>query len=201
MAEITAAAKAPGNLVEFVRQAQEGSNDAAQALYDQCREPLLTVIRIFIFPPLRRLYDSDDFLLMTLEAVFTRHFSDEVLQSRETLWPYLKRIAENKVRDANRKFLSPREDILRDVSLDTLTPEEQDKLISKDLSPEEIYLLKELVEERLEDFIGQLPDMLQTIVRLSLKGATGDEIAHGLGVDAKRVYRAIEWLRKKIMVS
>jgi hypothetical protein len=68
------------------------------------------------------------------------------------------------------------------------------------LSPEEAYMLKELVEERLEDFIDQLPEMLQMIVRLLLKGAMGDAIAYRLGVDPKRVYRAIGWLKKKIIL-
>lgn len=96
----------------------------------------------------------------------------------------MKLIAENKVRDAKRKYLlSSGHDIRRDVSLETLTPEEEENLISRDLSPEEAYMLKELVEERLEDFIDQLPEMVQTIVRLLLKGAMGDDIAQRLGVE------------------
>jgi hypothetical protein len=72
------------NLVDLVRQVQDSSDaavreTAAKALYDRYREPLLAVIRPVIFPPLRRLYDSWDFLLETFTAIFTKHFNDEVL--------------------------------------------------------------------------------------------------------------------------
>jgi hypothetical protein len=41
----------------------------------------------------------------TFVKIFTTRFTDEVLRSPETLWWYLRRIAENNVRDANRKYL------------------------------------------------------------------------------------------------
>ena len=103
-----ATAQCHADLVELVRQAQGGSNDAAQQLFFRCREPLLAVIRCRLSLPLRRLYDSDDFLASTFVEVFTRHFSDEVLQSPTSLLAYLKRIAENKVHDAARKYLATR---------------------------------------------------------------------------------------------
>ena len=83
------------SLVELIRRAQNGSNEAAQVVYDRCREPLLKTIRKVITRPIRRLYDSEDFLLATFRQIFTRHFSDEVLASPQILWPYIKRIAEN----------------------------------------------------------------------------------------------------------
>ncbi len=184
-------------IVDLVQQAQAGSSAAAQELFDRYREPLLAVIRRVIYPQLRRLYDSDDFLMETFAEIFTRHFTDDVLRSPETLWPYLKRIAENKVRDAERKYLgSQRHNISRDVPLENLKSEKC--LWSKALSPSEVVLLKELVEGRVKDLIDQLPHMLQEIVGLLLQGYTGISLAHRLGVEPKRVYRAMEWLKRKI---
>ena len=60
---------------------------------------------------------------------------------------------------------------------------------------------KELVEERLIDLIGQLPEMLQTIIKLLLEGEQAIHIARRLRVEPKRVYRAMDWLRRKIMVE
>jgi DNA-directed RNA polymerase specialized sigma24 family protein len=181
------------DLVRLVRQAQEGSAQAAQAVFDRCRQPLLLVIRRVIDRPLRRLYDSDDFLLSTFKEIFTRHFSDEVLRGPHTLWPYIKRIAENKVHDAERKFLqSARRQLGRQVTL------AQD-FESNDLSPAEVVILKELVEERLEDLVAQLPDLLQGIVELLREGKNGNEVAESLGVHPKRVYRAMDWLKRRVM--
>jgi len=179
----------------LLRRAQAGSDEAAQAVFDRCRKPLLTVIRRVIQRPLRRLYDSDDFLLSAFKEIFTRHFSDEVLCDPDTLWPYLKRIAANKVHDAERRHLnSPDHDLHRDVPLEQFA----DLLESGELSPLELVILKELVEERLEDLIEQLPILLQNIVDLLLEGNNGIQIAMNLGIEAKRVYRAINWLKRKV---
>jgi len=188
------------SLGTLIFQAQAGSNEASQLLFDRCRKPLLAVIRHTIQPRLRNLYDSDDFLNEAFIAIFTTYFTDEILRSPETLWPYLKRIAENKVRDANRKYLlTHRYNINSTVSLESLQPENRDEsLCAYDLSPEEAFLLKELVEERLVYLVSQLPTLMQKIVRLLLGGATTGEIAHRLGVEPKRVYRAMDWLKKKI---
>jgi DNA-directed RNA polymerase specialized sigma24 family protein len=159
------------------------------------------VIRKVIGQPLRRLYDSDDFLLSTFESIFTKHFSDEVLRGPESLWPYLARIAENKVLDAKRKYLvSDRCQLDRDVPLETLG-DWNEIFHSKEISPFEATVLKELVEDRLRSLVQQLPSLLRSLIDLLLKGNNGLEIAGQLGVEPKRVYRAIDWLKKKVMES
>jgi RNA polymerase sigma factor (sigma-70 family) len=192
--------RAEANLAMLIQEAQAGSSAAAQALFDRCRGPLLAVIRQVLQPLVRRLYDSDDLLNETFIEIFTTYFTDEILRSPETLLAYLKRIAENKVRDANRKYLNTqRYNINRTVSLDSLPPEEREECLwAKDLSPQEALLLRELVEERLVHLVSQLPTTMQRIIRLLLDGAKADEIAHRLGVEPKRVYRAMDWLKKKI---
>ncbi len=184
-------------ILSLVRQAQAGSDQAAQNLVERCREPLLSVIRKILSQPLRRLYDSEDFLLETFQAIFTKHFSDEVLESSGSLWRYLKMIAENKVHDAQRKYFGKRRDLSREVSLDKT--QGQKELWSQELSPAEALLLKELVEDRLEDLLKRVPPLLAAIIELLLQGYNGVEIAHRLGVEPKRVYRSIEWLRNEIM--
>jgi RNA polymerase sigma factor (sigma-70 family) len=184
------------DLVELVRRAQAGSNAAAETLFRRYKEPLLLVVRRVINPDIRRLYDSEDFLLSTFTEVFTRHFSDEVLKSPQTLWAYLKKIAQNKVHDAQRKYLvAAGRNLARQVPLEDLTA---DDLLSTELSPESMLMLKELVEDRLEDLIRQLPELLQIIIRRLLDGHSAAAIAHDMGLEQKRVYRAIYWLKGKI---
>jgi RNA polymerase sigma factor (sigma-70 family) len=188
------------DLTTLTRLAQGGSASASQVLFDRCRTPLLAVIRDTIQPPLRRLYDSDDFLGETFIQIFTTYFTDEILRSPDTLWPYLKRIAENKVRDANRKYLhTERHNINRVTSLESMGKEERDVCLwARDISPTDALLLKELVEERLVHLVSQLPAMMQKIIQLLLGGATTGAIAQRLGVEPKRVYRAMDWLKKQI---
>jgi DNA-directed RNA polymerase specialized sigma24 family protein len=129
-------------------------------------------------------------------AVFTGHFSDEVLRSPQILWTYLQRIAENKVRDAERKYRGfQRYNICHDVPLEELAAD--DCLAADGLSPQELAWLKECVEEKLVRLVEQLPRMLQFIIRRLLEGHLACDIAKELGIEVKRVYRAIAWLQKK----
>jgi RNA polymerase sigma factor (sigma-70 family) len=186
------------DLLELVRQAQAGSNQAAHTLLERCREPLLIVIRKLLSPVLRRLYDSNDFLAETFAAIFMKHFSDEVLESPESFWLYLKKTAQNKVRDAQRKYLvAKRRDLRREVPLDEIGIGKE--LWSNELSPADALLLKELVEDRLEHLMKQVPPLMAAILELLLQGYNSVEIAHLLGLQPKRVYRAMEWLRNKIL--
>jgi len=188
-------------LVELIHQAQDGCEASAHTLFELCRQPLLCVIRKVIFRRIRTLFDSDDFLLAAFSEIFTHHFRQEVLQSPARFWPYLKRIAENKVHDAHRKHLvSQRSNLRCEVSLEDVRSEKED-FSSSEMSPYDSLVFKELVEERLADLIDQLPKMLQIIIHRLLEGKNTDEIATELGVNPKRVYRAMAWLRKTIMES
>jgi RNA polymerase sigma factor (sigma-70 family) len=187
------------DLLDLVRQSQAGSDQAARILLERCREPLLSVIRKLLPHTLRRLFDSDDFLAETFTVIFTKHFSDEVLGSPESFWFYLKTTAENKVRDARRKYLfAKRRDLRREVPFEEIE-RSQEELWSKELSPADALLLKDLVEDRLKDLVERVPPLLGAILKLVLEGYNGIEIAGRLGVEPKRVYRALEWLKDKIM--
>src|SRR5437867_52272 len=67
-------------LGDLVRDAQAGSSDAATKVYERCRRPLLAAIRRVMSPELRRLFDSDDFLIDALTEVFLHQIPDEVLK-------------------------------------------------------------------------------------------------------------------------
>jgi DNA-directed RNA polymerase specialized sigma24 family protein len=187
-------------LIRLLRQAQAGCAESAQEVFEYCRGPLLAVIRANLVPELRRVYDADDFLAETFAEVFCRHVSDEVLHSPSSLWPYLKRIAENKVRDARRKHLVyQRRNLNREVPLASLPAASH--CASKEMSAFDELVLKELLEEQLQLVVGQLPVMLQEIIGLLLQGQKTRDITLKLQVEPKRVYRAREWLRKTIVKS
>lgn len=178
----------PADVGELIRQAQAGSQEAAALVYERCREPLLAVIRRGLSHPLRRLYDSDDFLNDALAEVFSRKFSADVLDSPQALAAYLRRIAENKVRDAARKrLLSKRFTIVLEESFDAARMNEMEPC-----SPDETILLRELVEDRLIAFLEELPAVYQAIVRLVLDGRGVREIADRLHLTPLRVYGSLE---------
>lgn len=176
------------SLIELVRQTQAGDSDSARELYDRCREPLLFVIRRFMSPPLRRLFDSDDLLVEAFADVCKKHFTDNVLKSSETLWQYLKMMARNKVVDAHRKFLG--RGILSELSLDD--PEVKTQLVSRNLSPIDVLCLHEVVTEWWDAFVSQEPLVFQCVIRRWAQGEGVSGISVQLGISLRQVYRALQ---------
>jgi len=185
------------SIAELLREAHSGSDEAAALLYKRCRSPLLAIIRKSLFHPLRKLYDSDDFLLETFAAIFAHHFTEEVLCSPQALWTYLKKIAENKVRDAKRKYLlTRRHDLHREVNFHA---DDKETTWSREFSPEEAMMLTDLVENRLVHLIEQLSPVHQGIALLTLRGHNGLDIARQLELQPGQVYEMIHWLRQKMV--
>jgi RNA polymerase sigma factor (sigma-70 family) len=201
MAQPTPTSSQQDAVVELIQRAEGGCHRSARLLFALCRAPLLRVIRRVIRQRVRTIFDSDDFLQETFREIFTHHFQDEMLNSPSRLWPYLKRIAENKVRDAHRKYLvSGRSDLRNEVPLEEVKGEAL-AIPSQETCPSKALILKELVEERLAVLIEQLPQMLQEIVRRLLQGKGVAQIAAELSIEPSRVYRAMQWLREKIAES
>jgi len=182
------------DLGDLIRQAQAGSNEAAEIVFERCRVPLLSVIRRTLSQPLRRLFDSEDFLLDAFTEIFTRKFTEEVLSSPGVLWRYLQNIAENKVCDARRKYLRAKR---FNISHDVATNDDQE-MVSKDLPTEDTLLLQELVEQRVCDFLEKLPLVHRRVVEFSIKGKTVEEIAHILHLTPKLVYHCVHSLKIKL---
>jgi hypothetical protein len=67
------------------------------------------------------------------------------------------------------------------------------------MSPADMLILKELVEDRLANLVEQLPPLLQTIIQRLLSGEVALQVARSLGIESKRVYRAMDWLKRKII--
>jgi RNA polymerase sigma factor (sigma-70 family) len=187
------------DLVELIRRSQTGCEASAQALFNGCRKPLLQSIRRVIYRRIRSLVDSDDLLLDAFTEIFVHHFKQEVLQSPSRLWPYLKRIAENKVHDAHRKYLFTESSSIRhEVPLEYAKEED---LASWEASPLTTLVIKELVEDRLNEFISRQSATTQAVLRGLLLGKSASEIAAALNIHQNRVYRAMVRLRKTMSLE
>jgi RNA polymerase sigma factor (sigma-70 family) len=185
----------PNPLVDLFRQAQAGSEEAATTLFEHWGVPLLHVIRHRLSHPLRRIFDSDDFLLETFAEALIRKLNEDVFKSPQTLLAYLQKMAVNKVRDAERKYLgTQRYNIGNDVPLDGLGP--QPDVPSKEPPPLAKLISKELVEEAFTQVVERLPPFYRNIVQLLLDGRTPKEIAAETGVKQKDVYRLIQRIRQ-----
>jgi RNA polymerase sigma factor (sigma-70 family) len=186
-----------GKLIVLVPRAQAGCQEAAEELYELCREPLLAIIRRHLYNKVRRLYDSDDFLMETFRAIFTSHFTRAVLQSPETLWRYLARIAQNKVRDVLRRLATKRRDLGCELSAEGRYLEEY--LYSRELSPHDQVWLREAVADKLKETLHSMDERQRDICLLILQQQNGAEIAHRLQCSRHEVHDALERLEKQLL--
>jgi DNA-directed RNA polymerase specialized sigma24 family protein len=177
------------DLCDLVRQAQAGSNDAAQKVYDQCKEPLLRAIRSVLYKRVRSQEDSNDFLQDAFVVIFTKHFSDAVLRSPKGLMAYMKRIAVNKVRNETQRLLfTQRYGISKEVSLDL---QKEFTAESKEVSPEDALALQELAAEWWGVEFSQLTPECKEVTRFALGGDGARRMTAALGMKPEAVKRLI----------
>jgi RNA polymerase sigma factor (sigma-70 family) len=187
----------PKELGDLIREAQAGSEEASRILFERCREPLLAVIRRVLYRPLRKLFDSDDFLIDTMAQVFVAKFSQDVLNSPPALWRYLRKIAENKVRDATRKHLRTRRfGFAREQPFPDDLGEQEPEAVG--FSPDETLLLQEFFENRMAAIMSGMPLVYRAVARRILIGHSVRQIAEEFQLESKQVYRVVESLKKKL---
>jgi DNA-directed RNA polymerase specialized sigma24 family protein len=183
----------PPNLGEAVRQAQTGSQKAADKVFELCEKPLLAFIDRLIAPSLRSVYDADDCLNETMEEVCEEHYADEILGSPEHLEARIKKTAANNARDARKKHVKRGQ-----AKLTGAARLERVELPSRDDSPEAIAGEYEVLERKLAEATRRMPEAVRGIVPLWLAGEKPKDIARKLGLKVRRVYRWIEWVKKVV---
>ncbi len=187
----------------LIRQAQAGSAEAAEAFAKEFGPALLDHIRKLLqqSPRLRRMFDSSDFLQETLISIFCKRFEEELLDCPAALWSYVMKIATNRIRDSQRKYLlSERFSLKHEVPLDdNVCPE-----AFLDDSTEQQRLVEELAEQWLADFQQQLSPVDRNIATMILAGKCVEEIAHRCHQSPRIVrwlvnhtFRKIEQLRSR----
>lgn len=183
-------ASSSDDIRDLFTRAHAGDQEAAQILFDKWREPMLYVIRKQLDRRLRRIFDSTDFVQEALAELFARQIAVADFSTPQAFMAFVKRIAENKVRDSVRKHLqSQRSNISKEVPLDRLPTAEEARILCADGDGGP-------VEERLRARLEKLPLVHKKIMELWLDGHSPSAIAAALGLETKAVYRCMERSRQ-----
>lgn len=184
-------------LLWTIVRALGGCNDSVRILTDECREPLLKLIRKKLpqRSPLRKQFGSDDFLQMVYMAAFTGDLGNKAFQSPQGFLRYLKVIAENALRDTIRKhLLSQRSCFGHEISLDVVLAKGEPASEDRD---ERDQATKEM-HRRLAISVAKLPLAYRTVAKYWLDGDTPAEIAIRIKVDVGLVYRSLESAKRRV---
>jgi hypothetical protein len=183
------------DLLEQVRRAQQGSDDAAAIVCRLCSGTIRTAVRRYLHAPLTRLYDSGDFVNRTLLKICRGHFPERVLRSVKGFWAYVRTIARHEVQAVQRIYkLQQKHQLGKDVPLGSVDLE----LLARADPPEEQARLNLLLGPDHEGLLDKLPACKREMAEQVIRGDTPAGIARACGVTEKQVYKVADWLKRQL---
>jgi DNA-directed RNA polymerase specialized sigma24 family protein len=182
------AAPISAQVVELVRRAQQGSEEAAARVCEECSGPLLAFARRLLHQPLARIRDPEDFVIDALTKMCKGRFPPRALSCPEELWKYVCAIIKHLV---YKELAKHRDQLTKEVPLESAPGNP----VSRDTGPEEAAQLHELVAAP-EPFLRRLPPARRGIAELLLVGSTPAEV--GLELKQWEVYAVKRWLERQI---
>jgi len=185
----TSPADRDARLDALLKQAQAGSAEAAQALVEEHRHQLLTVVRRHLAKRARVVVDSNDVMQDVGLAVLAHALPTDVYRSRAAVLAYLSKMAENAARTANQRHLfADKRSLLRQEAIDEVN--EREEIIDR---------LNTVVDCEFQDawqnFLRTLPPVYCRVACLLSDGNAGLEIADMVGISLRTTTRIISRLK------
>lgn len=177
---------ASNDIEQLFEQARQGSQEAAQLLFDRYGRRVLERVRQRLHFPLRRVVDSFDIVQEVRVELCVHSAPPGALHSAPAFLAYLCVLAHRKVSEARRHFETQGRDLGRDLPLEQL-PADSEPAVQDcdDLAERESWDL----------FEAGLPPVYRRIWVLLRAGQSQAEIADELGIGERTVRRIVSKLR------
>jgi RNA polymerase sigma factor (sigma-70 family) len=170
---------------------REGSQGAAQELYERYWPHVIRVVRRKLDKKLRAKFDSADFAQAVWASFFVNPTHQYAFARPEELIAFLAQLAQNKLVDAQRqRYRTQKYNVNRERALEGSALLEALGVADRQPGPSQLAAAQEQWERLLD---GQ-PPHYQRILHLLRQGSTHQEIARELGLSEKTVYRVIRKL-------
>ncbi len=174
----------------LMRRVREGSQEAAEELFERYGPHIRRVVRRSLNKRLRSQFDSSDFVQAVWATFFTVHVPESI-DRPEALIAFLANLARNKVVEAFRqRFQSMKYNVNREHSLEGSAAYQVIALPAPQPTPSQAFLAKEEWDKLLE----RVPAQHRRILDLVRQGSTHKEIAQELGLNEKTIRRLIRKL-------
>lgn len=172
----------------LLRRAQNGCPEAARALFDRYREPVLRAVRRRLHPRLRSVYDSEDFV----QTVFKSFFREPLdFAGPAALVAFLTEVAGNKVAEAFRaKLVYHKQNLNRETPLDA---------VGEDLADahQPTASQEAVADEKWERLTRHLTPAQRQVLGLIRMGYTRDEVSARTGLHVKAIQRLLRRLAEE----
>jgi DNA-directed RNA polymerase specialized sigma24 family protein len=173
-------------LVELIRQARMGSQDAFAELRRRLGPFIKHVTGRELTQPLRRLYDSDDFEQTVLMTFFCKAIFQCEFHADGQVLAFLEKLTAYQLFKAGRRHLQS-DKRLADRHPDAEGPCAASEVVSHEPDPLDAALAGDLLRHLVEI----LPPVHRHIVLMRWDGHTSAEIAEELGLGERRVRRML----------
>jgi len=182
---------------DLIRQAREGSEDAAWQLVDQYGEAIRRAVRRSLSKQLRPKFDSLDFVQLVWTSFFRVRNKLDRFSRPEELTAYLLTMARNKVgMEIRRRLMTDKYNVNRERALDCSDDREQADQPNRQPPPIDVAIAREQWSRMLQD----QPNHYRQIVELRLRGHTYRHIADVLNLDECTVRRFLKRLLRETVV-
>ncbi|MGC1275853.1 MAG: sigma-70 family RNA polymerase sigma factor [Planctomycetaceae bacterium] len=181
------------DLRQLLLRARAGDGEALNRVLDLYGNDLLRVVRRRLPRPVRKLYDSEDFVQAVWATFLCHDIDPAAFDSSERLLAYLRRIAANKVSDQIRqRFATQKTCVDREVSLDGVG----DSRIAASSGATASQVA--IAHERLERLLRDQPAHYRRLIELKVAGAGTAEIAKELGLNPGTVRRILARIAERV---
>ncbi len=192
------------DVTRWISQLADGSDDAAQAIWESYFSKLVGFARRKLQDAPRRTFDEED---VAISAMFSFYRGLEAgrferVEGRDDLWKLLVTITARKIYAQRRSAMTEKrgggkvrgESIFRQSD----SSDEFERGIGEVLGDEPSPELANMLVENTQQYIDCLDDdSLQDIARLKLEGWTNDEIAKKQNCVRRTIERRLERIREK----
>jgi RNA polymerase sigma factor (sigma-70 family) len=182
-------AKKPSRFRQLLEEVRKGSEEATREVVESYSPAMLTIIRRHLHPRVRSVLDSVDVLQDFWAEILTRAIPANDFESTASFFRFLAKVAETKVLQANRHWLTIQKRSLK-RERHGLVPREVEKsarITAGDHEDEEAWL-----EEELEARLKRLPEEMRVIVRRYRQGVSLTKIARSLKLSEQTVRRRLQ---------
>lgn len=174
----------PDTSQQLFQEFVDGSNDAAEAIFNRYLQRLTSLARMRLSERIARKIDPDDIVLSAYRSFFigARQGRFEVGRGGD-LWRLLVSITMHKLHHQVAAFHAQKRHVSKEDSNQdpTFVP-------SRDPTPDEVVA----ATDELEAILSALPPLTQRIVELRMQGETLQEIATDVGRTERTVRRLLE---------
>lgn len=178
----------------LLRRFRRGNDDAATALYVRYAERLQRLADNQVSTDLATRVDADEIVQSVFRTFFRRAADGQYdVAGQEDLWKLLLVMALNKVRSTGTFHRAEKRSATRTKSLDAV---DIDPVKQNDSGESVAFLVLKMT---VNEFVGELPEEHQEVVRLRIEGLEVDEIVDRTGRAKRSIERILQGFRKKLL--